>query len=180
MAISTNNQDDDEFIDTIEARRAPPELRFLRYEDYGSERWPVRGIMSAGSIESAFVDVRNPLERAAIVDINLGVDPQLHMALERLRPKSEQLDENTVRSRFHKHQALRAEYVRVRLEWSAGGVIRIPREWVAALRRVRNGYVVSGLAPFVELVGEENPPLHAALYDPEPVPSAPRRRSAKP
>jgi hypothetical protein len=175
--MSLHDETDEGDIDRLGA----PQLAFVEYSAYGAERWPTRSVYaSASGGRDPFVDVRNPLDRVCTVDINLGCDPQLHVALERLRPKAEQLDEGQMRILLAKMAPLRPEFVRARVTWGPGETVRIPREWLPGIRIIRDGLVVSGAAPFLEIVGEKNPPLHPALYtEPEPVPPPQRRRNAK-
>jgi hypothetical protein len=66
----------------------------------------------------------------------------------------------TVHMRFHDRPG-----VAFLVEIAPGQEARIPAEWYPAIHQVRDGVIVSGLAPQLELVDGETPPMHSVLRE---------------
>lgn len=162
------DDDDDDEVELIENQSPKGPTAIL----YGAPflPWPLSPL-------ERLVEIRNPRELTARVRIHLGNDQRLHVALERLRPEEERLSDRKMKKLLHRMLPIRSEYLNAELVVPPGGTVEIPSGWLPALRKVRDGFVVGGLAHFIEVVGEQNPPtLAAALSDDPPLPSAIRRR----
>jgi hypothetical protein len=165
--------DADEPNDTFSGR--PTQPKWLRYEDYGPERWPI-------TVLDTFVEVKNPRppEMPVRADIAIGVDPFIHVQLERLRP--DRMSDELMAKLLERHRPIRREYLRVILTIPGGATMKIPMSWLRALRKVDpdSGLVTGGLAPFIEVAGEANPPrLASALLGDERPPVPTRRRTER-
>jgi hypothetical protein len=144
------------------------EPTFVEYSTIG-DRWPIRPT-------DTWVTLHNPRDVEARADCWLGPDARIGVALEQQRPEHDRLPIAEIERRLKTRMPVRREYLYVRFRVPAGGELRIPREFLPAIRKVRDGLVIGGLIPFIEVVDESEPPsLHPSLLPPTP-PAAPRRR----
>ena len=175
MSSIEDDLDEDELVDTLAVRRSGPHS--VRYEDYGPERWPIAPV-------DEWVEIRNPrpAHQPVRIEIAIGPDPRIGVALERLRPAEQQLPPKRMQQLLEKFLPIRAEYLRVILTIGSGESVKIPRCWLNAIRKVRAGMVVAGLCPDIEVVGGPNYPLADALLGDRrpPAPVGRRRRTETP
>lgn len=167
----------DRDIDEVDTLKRVPERQFIEYADYGPERWPISVVGGAEVLSRAFVAVTNPLERRVTIELTIGCDLRQQISLERMRPKNDQLKGEVIAAAAKDGRPLRPEYVRCKVTWAPKETLRIPREWLPAIRKVHDGVIVAGYAPFLKVDGEDYQ-MHSVLNtEPEP-PVAPARRRA--
>jgi len=158
-------------IDTVTVRRDPSAKRpAIDFDDYAAgDRWPL-------DVLDTFVEILNPSDREVRAEIWLGPDARLHVALERMRPRKKQLSDASMRELLEARRPIRPAFMRCNLVIPPGATRRVPKSWLNALRTVQSGHVVGGLAPMIQVVGEEPLPLAEALREFQP--PAPTRRRA--
>lgn len=188
-----DDADDTDFI-TGKPRPAPPRPEevsdyftrdhegnpALSYAKIGADLW---ARVTTLNLAEDFEHVRNPDAKHPVrVSLWLGVERLLQERAERLLVKApRRMSVGAIRARLDDPKrpglSLRGEFLRCHLEIPQLGTVTIPRVWCRALRGVRDGVVVSGLAPRIQVVGESDPPALSVAFMPrKPSPLDPKRR----
>lgn len=175
---------DEENFDESRPLRAPrlsSELqasRFVVYEGLEYLRYPGGPIFER--LESAvadYVEVRNPRDQRARMPMLIGAPTKGQAAIQafqtrcekRLIPEERRCSEALMAAMFARPVSLRPGYERVMVELAPGATERIPMHWLSAWRTVKDGQVIAGMFPQVEVIGEEDPPmLHHCFADAMP------------
>lgn len=158
-----------------------PAMPALRYSSVGPEKWPPS---TAYGARLGFTVWKNPTARDVRMHLNLGPDPNLHSGFEMaLVPAQYRIPRGRALELFKIGQPLRREYTRVLICIPAGETLALPAIWDQAIRTVKDGWVVAGMAPQLVVNDEQNPPpLHSSLipesdkHDPPPAARAAARR----
>lgn len=165
----------------VRAPRLPSELHaklFVLHEGIEHLRYPGGDVFER--LESAvtdYVEVRNPRSQRARMPMHIGQPTKGQAAIQafqtrcekRLIPEDRRCSEALMAALFARPISLRPGYERVLVELAPGATERIPMHWLNAWRTVKDGLVMAGMFPQVEVVGEEDPPmLHQCFADAMP------------